>query len=259
MTPEFLDSADGTRLRVVRWGEGTRDVLIVGGLAEHAGRYDHVGKAFAAAGWRATCVELRGHGHSGGRRSHVDAWSQYTDDIRAAANLLRAPWCLVAHSMGGLASLDAIRGGLRPHRVALSNPLVGVQMEVPRLKVAAGRLLSRAWPTLALANELDPSALSRDPEVGRAYLADPLIYGKVTTRWYTEMVAAQARVASAGYDVPMGFFLAPEDPITSYRSSKALADRTRSYVKEYPGMRHEIFNEIGKEGAIADVIGWLSA
>ncbi len=35
---------DGTALRLGRWGDGERDGLLVHGLAEHAGRYEHVGQ-----------------------------------------------------------------------------------------------------------------------------------------------------------------------------------------------------------------------
>ena len=61
----FVDSADGTRLRLSRSGEG-RDVLIIPGYAEHAGRYAHV--AAGLSGYRSTVLELRGHGQSGGKR-----------------------------------------------------------------------------------------------------------------------------------------------------------------------------------------------
>ncbi len=55
-------SDDGTRLRLVRWGDGARDVLLVHGLGEHAGRYEHVARRLVEAGYRVTLLELRGHG-----------------------------------------------------------------------------------------------------------------------------------------------------------------------------------------------------
>ena len=51
MEASFIDSADGTRLRTVRWGTAGRDLLVVPGLAEHAGRYDHVAAWFVGRGW----------------------------------------------------------------------------------------------------------------------------------------------------------------------------------------------------------------
>lgn len=259
METRFLDSFDGVKLRVVVTGSGPRDVLLLGGLAEHAGRYTHVADAFAAAGFTVTTMELRGHGHSGGRRSHVFRWSEYTGDLRSVAGTLRPGWALVAHSMGGLVSLDAVREGLRPRRLALSNPLLGVAVKVPGWKTALGKGLSGLWPTLALTNEIDPAGLSRDLEVGRRYQVDPLVYGKVTARWFTEMTAAQARVAESRPEVPVHFFLGDADPITSFPTAKAYAERLGAPLRIWPEMRHELFNELGKEEVIAEVVRWIAA
>lgn len=256
----FLDSADGTRLSAARWGDGARDVLVVHGLAEHAQRYAHVATAWAARGWTVTVLELRGHGHSGGRRGHVLRWQEYVEDVRAAAAQLRPGWCLFAHSMGGLVTLDALRQGLAPRRYAVSNPLVGVRVKAPAVKIAAGKALSRIWPTLALTNEIDPAGLSRDASIGLAYAKDPLVYNTITPRWYTEMEAARARVAAmSALPMPSRFFLSDSDPICDPVAAEALAQRMGVPVTAYPGMRHEIVNEIGKEQVISDLADFLEA
>ncbi len=256
----FLDSADGTKIHVVTTGEGNTDILVTHGLAEHAARYDHVARAWAARGCRVTVMELRGHGRSGGRRSHVDSWGQYVADVKAVAGSMRPGWRLFAHSMGGLVALDAVREGLRPAKLALSNPLLGVRMKVPAWKTTAGRVLSRLIPAMALENELDPAGLSRDPAVGQAYASDPDVYKKVTARWYTEMTAAQARVlAEPSWPVPLGVFLGESDPITDPPTAREFAARAQAHVHAWADMRHEIVNEIGKEEVISVVGDWLLA
>lgn len=260
MTSRFVTSADGTRIHVVESGGGARDVLVLGGLAEHAGRYTHVAADWTARGTTVHAMELRGHGNSGGRRSHVLDWGEYRADVRAVADTLRPGWVMFAHSMGGLVALDAVRDGLRPAKLALSNPLCGVKLKVPGWKTALGRGLSRLWPTLALTNEVDPGALSHDPEVGRAYAADPNVYGKVTARWFTEMTAAQARVgAMSTFPVPLAFFVSDDDPITDAATSKAIARRVGATVVDFPGMLHELVNETEKARVITAVGDWLLA
>lgn len=244
---------------MVRFGQGPRDLLVVHGLAEHALRYRHVAEAFAARGWTVHVLELRGHGKSGGKRGHVDRWSLYVDDVRAAAASLRPGWALLAHSMGGLVALDAVRDGLGPARLAVSNPLLGVRLKAPKVKVMAAGLLSRLAPRLSLKNEIDPAGLSRDPAVGRAYAVDPEVYDTITPRWYTEMEAARARVRAARFPVPLAFFLSDADPICDPMAAQALAQDVGAPVKVYPGMLHEILNEIGKEQVIADIADWLEA
>ena len=256
----WTTSSDGTRLRLTHWGAGDRALLVVPGLAEHAGRYAHVGEALAGRGWAVTVLEMRGHGHSGGKRGHVMDWSEYRADVRAAAATLPATFSMIGHSMGGLVSLDTVRDGLAPVRLALSNPLLGVRLQAPALKKAAARLLSRVWPSLSLFNEIPAGGLSRDEAVGVAYKNDPLVYDTITPRWYTEMLAAMQRVHGATFDgTRLGVFLGDADPITDPAINQAFSERARTHLKVYRDFRHEIFNEIGKEQVILDVGDWLDA
>ncbi len=259
MRTSFVTSADGTRLRLAHWGDGARDVLVIHGLAEHAGRYEHVGGALAAAGLSATVVELRGHGHSGGKRGHVARWSDYIADVHAAVATLRPGWTLLAHSMGGLVALDAVRDGVLPSRLALSNPLLGVSVKLPGWKVRAAGLLSRLAPSLPMKNEIDPTALSRDPSVGAAYLADPLVFQTASPRWYTEMLAAMARVhAVPHWTVPMSVYLGDADRVTDPVAARGFAGRIGAKLTVFPDFRHEIFNEVGKEEPIGQAVAWLA-
>lgn len=259
----FCTAPDGTRLRVALQRPAApsgRELLIVHGLAEHAGRYRHVMQAAADRGWTVRLVELRGHGHSGGRRGYVERWSDYTGDVRAAAALCDAPPCVLAHSMGGLVVMEALRdGALSPAtpRVALSNPLLGVKVRAPRIKIAAAGMLSRIWPTLDLSNELDVNGLSRDKAVVEDYQKDELVYDTLTPRWYTEMRAALERVRAASFATPIHLFYSDSDPITDGPAAKLLVERNGGAATHYPGMLHEIMNEIGKEQVIADILGWL--
>lgn len=259
MRTSFVTSADGTRLRLAHWGEGPKHLLVVHGLAEHAERYDHVGNAFAAAGFTMTLVELRGHGHSGGKRGHVDRWTDYIADVQAAAATLPAGWALFGHSMGGLVTLDALRESVHPSRVGISNALVGVRVKLPAWKASAGRLLSSLLPSLPMKNEIPPEHLSRDPEVGKAYLADPLVFDTATPRWYTEMLAAMERVNHhPQYPKPLAFFVGDDDQITDPVQNQALAKKHDAQLTVYPGFRHELVNEIGKEQVIGDMVRFFS-
>lgn len=261
METRWIDSADGTRLRIGQWGSGGRSALVVPGLAEHAGRYAHVAEALVARGWSVSVLELRGHGQSGGRRGYVDAWSDYVADLSAAASAIGAGFSVFAHSMGGLVTLEALRvGAIAPARVAFSNPLLGVALDPPRWKTGAASLLSRVWPTLSLANEIPVEEISRDPAVQAAYNADPLVYGTLTARWYVEMLAAQVRVhAHPDVGVPFRMFVGTADKICDPNTNRRFAEARQAPVTSYEGMRHELVNEIGKEQVIAEIGDWLEA
>ena len=258
MRTEWRDAPDGLKLRLVRWGEGPREVLVLPGLAEHAGRYPHVAEAFAARGWAVRVLELRGHGHSHGPRGHVDAWSDYVSDVRVAVADMGPTPHVVAHSMGGLVALDAVRAGvIGGGRLALTNPLLQLAFTPAAWKTAMAGLMSRLLPRLGLPNELKPEWLSRDPAIGRAYLTDPLVYTEVTPRWFVEMLAASERVRTSPCALPFAMFVGDDDSINSHVANRAYAEQRGAPVTVYPGMRHELFNELGKEQVLTDVIDWL--
>ncbi len=83
-----VSAADGTDLLVRHWpvdeaeaggawaGPPWASVLLVHGLGEHSGRYEHVGDQLTGAGLDVTAYDHRGMGGSGGRRGDVDRWSQ---------------------------------------------------------------------------------------------------------------------------------------------------------------------------------------
>jgi len=258
-----IQSADGTSLRIGRSGEGERHALIVPGLAEHLGRYDHVVEALNGAGFAVTVLELRGHGKSGGKRGHVDRWAQYLDDVKAAAATIEGPITLIGHSMGGLVVLDALINGLDNgvEALVLSDPNVAVAVDAPAIKVMGAKLLSRILPGLSLDNELDAAMISRDPEVVEAYKADPLVYSTITPRWFTEMLKSQERVIAHAtqYSTPLLMLLGEGDAICDWRAAEALARNWGGEAKtiRYPEMYHEIFNELEKDRVISDMLAWL--
>jgi alpha-beta hydrolase superfamily lysophospholipase len=258
-----ITSDDRTRLRLIRWGEAERDILLLHGLAEHAGRYEHVAQALVEAGWRVNVLELRGHGDSSGKRGHVRRWHAYVEDVQAAAATIGRPFVMLAHSMGGLVALSALSEPIFPQctAVALTNPLLGVRVKAPRWKTAIARVLSKFAPSLSMANELDTSLISHDTEVVRAYETDPQIYGTITPRWFTEMSTAQSAVhaRSSKFTIPLRMMVSEGDQICDPDAARrlALAWGGPSEIIEYGDMYHEIFNEIEKYKVISELVTWL--
>ncbi len=73
---ETVSAVDGLPLFCRRWDPATEaiaTVVIVHGIGEHSGRYVHVGRYFAEAGFRTIAFDLRGHGRSPGRPVFVQA------------------------------------------------------------------------------------------------------------------------------------------------------------------------------------------
>jgi alpha-beta hydrolase superfamily lysophospholipase len=240
----------------------------VHGWAEHSGRYEHVGAWFAARACAVHAYDHRGHGRSDGPRGHARRFEDLLDDLELALARVRAqdpglPVFLVGHSMGGLlvASFVIERvpeiAGAVTSGVALA--LAGAP---PRARLNLLRLLGRVAPRLAVARPIAPEALSRDPEVGRAYLEDPLVLRRMTLGFGAELLARVGRTAggAGGVRVPMLLLHGGDDPLCPVEGSRrffAGLGAPASDLRVYPGLRHEIFNEPEREVVFTDLLAWL--
>ena len=249
------------------------DVVIVHGFGEHSGRYGALSDHLLATGYSVTVYDQRGHGRSEGLGGHIDCFTDYEDDLDRVIGLTYGggggrPLFVIGHSMGGLVALRYLAGG-RPSKrelvagAVVSAPLVKVAIPVPAHKVAIARLGARMAPRLRLDNEIDPSYLSRDPEVGRAYAADPLVNRKVSTKWFTEaMLAMQDLQARAGQITAPVFVLhGTEDRLASVEGTRDLFGNIGSADKQlaiYEGYYHELFNEPEKQELFDRVTEWLN-
>ena len=266
-TTEIVTRPDSAPDLLVRhWtaaGEAWASILIVHGLAEHSGRYERTGAAFASLGIEVAAVDLRGAGGSGGRRAHVDRWNDYLDDVELCLQRVREtaggrPVVLLGHSLGGLVALDyATSGRPAPDLLILSSP--ALDSTIPGWKQTLAGLLGRVSPTRTMANALDGSQLSRDPAVGAAYFADPLVETRSTFRLGAEGLAAQPRVVIAArtLSIPTLVTHGGLDTIVPPASTAWLADLPTVRRIAYPELRHETLNEPEGPAVVADMVGWL--
>jgi len=266
-TTGTLTTQDGLTLRTATWrpdGEPRRGMLIVHGLGEHLGRWEHVARFFADRGYEVAAFDLRGHGQSGGTRGHVDSFSDYLDDVETVvgSGLVRTdlPWVLYGHSLGGLICAFYL-GEDRPHPDAAILSAPAMAAEVPGALRAAAQILGRVTPKLALSNSISGDQLSRDEAVGEAYFADPLVNTKVTAKLGRVMFDAQARSAeaTASIDTPTLVIHGSDDPLVPPSASAPLAALDSVERKVYPGLRHEMHNEPEQDQVLTELAAWLDS
>jgi len=266
----YLTSKDGIQLFYQCWipDVSTHTMVFVHGLGEHSGRYGNPVSYFCPRGYAVYAMDNRGHGRSSGIRGHIDASSQYVDDLAHFIDKVREEsgkdaLFLVGHSLGGLISLSyalAFQQGLSG--VIISSPGLRTGKAPPAIKAFMGRILSRVWPTLTLSNEIDPTHISRDKEVVNKYISDPLVHNRVSTRFYTEFLKETARVMTHAPSMQVPFLLmqAGRDLLVDPQASKEFFERAGSKDKTlmiYEQCYHELFNEPEKEKVFADMEQWI--
>ena len=261
-------SADGTELLTLHWPaiDPWATVLLVHGLGEHSGRYEHVGTQLAAAGIDAYGFDNRGNGGSGGRPGHVDRWSQYLDDLGerlAAVRLLAAdrPVALYGHSLGGLIVTGyCLSDRPKPDLVVLSAP--GLDSTLPGWKKRLAPVLGRIAPTLAIPNGIDGSTLSRDPSVAARMADDPRCVGVSSARFGAEALTEQVRVRAGvgrGLGVPTLVMHGSDDRLVPPSASAGFEGAPQTTRRIYQGLRHELHNEPEGSSVVKDVLDWLRA
>jgi alpha-beta hydrolase superfamily lysophospholipase len=241
-------------------------MLIVHGLAEHSGRYEHVGRAFAEAAIDVEALDLRGFGRSPGPPAFIERWSDYHDDVaeRLASRRREVhgrPLVLLGHSLGGLLALGyVLTDRPKPDLLILSAPAIG--SSIPGWKRLAAGALNRVSPHTQVGNDLDGADLSRDPEIGKRYFADPLNRHTSSVRLGVEGFAEQQRVVASineGRDLPVPTLVihGEADRIVPVGFSAPLAALPNVTRLTYPDLRHELHNEPEGPAILARVTAWV--
>ena len=267
---EFHLAAEGGRALFCRsWTppQPERVCVLVHGYAEHSGRYESMAAWLAARGCAVHAYDQQGHGRSDGARGHVRRFEEFLDDldrVLAAAQQEQPglPSYVVGHSMGGLVAANwAVERGSDIHGVVTSGALLSMGAAPSPVRVSLLRALRRVMPRQSIAQPVDPAALSRDPEVGRAYQADPLVFQRITLSLAAELFGAAARTAPRAAEVklPMLILHGEQDPLCLAEGSRAFFEQlvsAGSDLRLYPELRHEIFNEPEQEQVFADLLEW---
>ena len=265
-----LSSADGLKLFYRRWiAPRPRGIcLLVHGIAEHSGRYEHLAQALTARGFSVWALDHRGHGRSEGLRGDCRSLEQFVEDLHGLARTVRAetrdlPMILVGHSLGGLISLSyAAEHPEEIRAVAVSSPALKLSHETPPWKVALVTATSRVLPMFPFQNGVNPKNLCRDPQVVEAYEKDPLVHRVLTARCAVALRDAmrQSLELARRIKIPCLILQAGADevcdPETAAEFSRR-ADGAGILFRRYDGLYHELFNEPQRAEVIGDLCQWL--
>ncbi len=248
-------------------GSAKACVILVHGLGEHIGRYEHVGLALTQAGYVLTGYDLRGHGKSGGVRGHTPSYDALMNDIErfldlAARRYPSLPRFLYGHSMGGNQVINfALRRQAELKGVIATGPWLKLAFEPPASKISLGKLMNRIFPAFIQASGLDTKALSHDASVVQAYENDPLVHNKISARLFVEIYQSGLWAFERAREFPLPLLLmhGGKDSLISPEASRQFAATAGDKValRIWDGLFHEIHNEAEKAQVFAVMIAWL--
>ncbi len=273
----FLNQ-DTIRIFHQRWVvDSPRAVLLIAhGVGEHCGRYQNLIDALAGKQVTIYAMDHKGHGKSGGKRGHVERFTDYTDDLKLYVDTMlwpvthppgapKIPMFLLGHSMGGLIStLYALKYPHDLDGLILSSSGLIAHKGPNLLDKAASRILSRLAPRVAVSNRLKAIDLSTDPATVQDYLDDPLVHDRISMRWVTEFMDTASVCCQRLSELAMPLLMihGDQDHIASPESSQLVYDKARSTdktLKIFEGLYHETMNEVPaqREIVLRTVCDWI--
>ena len=241
-------------------------IVLVHGLGEHIGRYQHVAEMFCNHAYAVIGSDHPGHGRSGGKRGHVDSYEDFMQEIdhllgEADARFPGKPRVLYGHSLGGnLVLYYALKRRPEIAGVIATGPAIAPANNTKAMAGVA-KVLSAVLPAMTINNGLVLEGLSHDKDVVLAYQKDPLNHPDVSFRLGYELIAngEWIRQHAAEFPLPLLVMQGAEDKLVNPDATRNFASRLpeNSVYKEWPGGYHELHNEPYKEQVFEVILNWL--
>ncbi len=297
----FYDSRDSkSKIHAVKWipeGDPIGIIVLVHGMAEYIGRYEHVAEFFCSQGFIVTGNDHLGHGESSkdSIRGYICKQDPATVVVRDVHRLKKTiqseypslPIFIYGHSMGSLIT----RNYLTKYGSGVQGAVICGTLMMPKPTIYAmgailgvltmfkgSRHVSRFMNNMAFGSyckRIDNKRtefdwLTRDVEMVNRYIADPLCGFIFTLNGFSTLKSLLLRLHDRSLleripkDLPVLFIYGMEDPCGDYgQAVRAVVDQYKGLgIKdveaiEYDGYRHELHNEIGKEKVMEDVNEWI--
>lgn len=269
MTEEKLDGRGGLTIFYRTWrpaGAARGVVAICHGVNSHSGQYLWVGEQLMKAGFAVYALDLRGRGKSEGARFYVEDIADYVDDLARLIALAKSrepglPVFLLGHSAGGVVACSYALDRQK-ELAGLVCESVAFEVPAPDFALSAIKGLARFAPRLRVLT-LKNRDFSRDRKTVDAMNADPLIAGEVQpAATVAALVRADERLRKSfgRITIPVFILHGTADKATKPSGSKffhANAGSRDKTLKLYDGHFHDLLNDLGKQGVLTDIRGWI--
>ena len=287
-----MKSFDGKEIFIRLWDQVEQPkavVQICHGLGEHSARYEEFARFLNANGYIAFADDHRAHGYTdnGSGDCAGEPAVDTVKDLLFFNNWLRQqypelPLIFFGHSYGSTLAHRFIQ---RPNHCCAC-VMTGVNMMPHGLlkvmegmmglikAVAGDKLISMTSDSMNKRfpdRDVPHAWLTRDPEVRRAYEADPFC-GTPTSVRFSHSMTKMMRQATDPENLkqvpagmPIGMFCGQEDSAGGFgdgpKAALALYEKYGKNVtlKLYPGARHEVLNEINREEVYGDILKFMDA
>ena len=267
---EMFESAHGLKIFLRSWqpeGKPKAVIVICHGVNSHGGQYIWPAEQFAKDGYAVYALDLRGRGKSEGERFYVENVADYVADVAGTVKIAKSrhpglPVFLLGHSAGGVTSAVYVLDN-QAELAGFICESFAFQVPAPGFALAAIKGLSHVAPRLPVLR-LKNEDFSRDPKAVEALNSDPLIAHEVQPAiTVAALVRADERLREEfpRITLPVLIMHGTDDKATVCQGSQFFYDTAGSKdktLKLYEGHYHDLLNDIGKVGVVADIKAWIA-
>lgn len=244
-------------------------IVLVHGMGEHSSRYSNfVIPHFLTNNSAVITYDHFGHGKTEGKRGHNPGFEAVLDSVEETIKKSKEifgdkPTFLYGHSMGGNVVMNyVLRRKNDLTGVISTSPFLKLGFKPPKWKMAMGKAMLKIAPSITVNNELDTEGISRDKNVVKAYINDPLNHDKVSLNFSILFMdtAEWAIQNAAKLDIPMLLMHGTADRLTNYKGSEEFAKNAGKNVdlKLWEGGYHELHNDIIKNEVVDEMTNWIN-
>jgi alpha-beta hydrolase superfamily lysophospholipase len=262
-------TSDHAKMAAQKWMPEKRikaSIILIHGFGEHSSRYAHMAEFYCNHQIQVLTFDLRGHGKSAGARGYIPTQTTFWDDIdEFRENIKEAlddkPVFLYGHSMGGMIVLSyVLKRGSTFNGIITTSPQIDTATPISESTKKLAKFMNKIMPRFMIDGGLDRNFLSRDKSVVDAYNADPLVFGKVSTRLGVFMAdnGAYIKAHAADFKEPLLMMVGSNEKIVSKTEVDAFMKSvpTGTY-KVWDGLYHELHNEPEKEQVYKYTLDWI--